>query len=204
MALKRILVQAGHSAPREPGHLDATGTTREQELTRGVRRAAIGVARGRRALEPILPPEIFRTGSRSMPASSYTATDTPIPPRPATTSDSPFCGQQAIGQAHWTRVQQDPGPSTASQGQRHGGRARVLRVQPHGYGRPRGTRRARLPDESDRAGVDLSHLDELAKAEYVALCGFFGFEPKGQAAPAPAFFIVEWTDAEGDEHRKRR
>lgn len=33
MAKKRILIQAGHVAPRQKGHESQTGTTREQELT---------------------------------------------------------------------------------------------------------------------------------------------------------------------------
>ncbi len=57
------------------------------------------------------------------------------------------------------------------------------------------------PDEQEWI---FSHLDELANAEYVALCEFFGFEPKGERpAGAGSFFIVEWTDAEGVKHKKR-
>lgn len=36
MALKRVLVQAGHVAPREPGFEAGTGTVREQEFARAV------------------------------------------------------------------------------------------------------------------------------------------------------------------------
>lgn len=35
--IRKILVQAGHIAPREPGFESGTGTTREQEFTRAVR-----------------------------------------------------------------------------------------------------------------------------------------------------------------------
>ncbi|MDQ5873841.1 MAG: N-acetylmuramoyl-L-alanine amidase [Actinomycetota bacterium] len=48
-----------------------------------------------------------------------------------------------------------------------------------------------------------SHLHALANAEYIALCEFFGFTPRGEIQPATAAFIVEWTDAEGVKHRKR-
>lgn len=37
MALIRVLVQAGHVAPREPGHETETGTKREQEFTLTIR-----------------------------------------------------------------------------------------------------------------------------------------------------------------------
>ena len=37
MTLLRVLVQAGHVAPREPGHESETGTTREQEFTLALR-----------------------------------------------------------------------------------------------------------------------------------------------------------------------
>ncbi len=36
MAKLRILVQAGHNPPREPGFESGTGTTREQEFTKAV------------------------------------------------------------------------------------------------------------------------------------------------------------------------
>jgi N-acetylmuramoyl-L-alanine amidase len=41
MAKLRVLVQAGHVAPREPGHLNETGTTREQEFTHKIATALV-------------------------------------------------------------------------------------------------------------------------------------------------------------------
>jgi N-acetylmuramoyl-L-alanine amidase len=49
----RVLVQAGHVAPREPGFTAGTGTIREQELTKAVRRRLVALLRADGRFAPV-------------------------------------------------------------------------------------------------------------------------------------------------------
>jgi hypothetical protein len=49
----RVLVQAGHIAPREPGFEAGTGTVREQELTKAIRRRLVKLLRKDGRFQPV-------------------------------------------------------------------------------------------------------------------------------------------------------
>ena len=56
MAEKRVLIQAGHVAPREPGFESGTGTVREQELTFRLRAALVSILQGDPRFTPVPVP----------------------------------------------------------------------------------------------------------------------------------------------------
>ena len=49
----RVLVQAGHMAPREPGFESGTGTVREQELTKAIRRRLVALLEADGRFKPV-------------------------------------------------------------------------------------------------------------------------------------------------------
>jgi N-acetylmuramoyl-L-alanine amidase len=64
MTKLRVLVQAGHIAPREPGFESGTGTVREQEFTRLIRDKLIAALREDGRFEPIAVPGDIPDGVR--------------------------------------------------------------------------------------------------------------------------------------------
>jgi hypothetical protein len=205
MALKRILVQAGHLSPREPGHEDATGTTREQELTRGVRKRLVKLLKDDGRFEPIPAPGDIPDGIEVDAGIFLHGDGVDDPTASGYHFGFPdFAVNKRLAKLIGQEINKIPGHPPHRKDN-----ATVDARKYYGFGLTKTDGPEVLvehgfltnPDERDWI---FSHLDELANAEYVALCEFFGFEPKGEAAqPAPIFFIVEWTDAEGDRHRKR-
>jgi N-acetylmuramoyl-L-alanine amidase len=53
VSAKRILVQAGHVSPREPGFEGGTGTVREQELTAAIQKRLVALLKADDRFEPV-------------------------------------------------------------------------------------------------------------------------------------------------------
>ena len=204
MALKRVLVQAGHIAPREPGHKQQTGTVREQELTREVRNRLVKMLRADGRFQPIPAPGDIPNGIK-VDAGIFLHGDG---------VDDPTAGgyhfgfpdfqvnkrlAKLIGE-EFDQIHGHPkhrmDNATADASGYYGFGLTVTDgpevLVEHGF----------LTNPTERKWM-FSHLHAIANAEYSALCKFFDLEPRGEVEEARVGFIVTWTDAEGVKHRKR-
>jgi N-acetylmuramoyl-L-alanine amidase len=203
MALKRILVQAGHIAPREPGKTTATGTVREQELTRAVRDRLVKLLKVDGRFEPIPVPGDIPDGIKVdagvfLHGDGFKADSTGyhfgFPPFEVNARLAKLIGRQFDKIPGHPNHRRDNATADASQyygfGLTKTDGPEVL-VE-HGF----------LTNPKEQKWL-FSHLHALANAEYVALCEFFGFTPRGTIKAATLGFIVHWTDADGVTHRRR-
>lgn len=181
---KRVLVQAGHNPPREPGFESGTGTAGEIEFVKGVADRLLALLRRDSRFQGIYSPGdipngikvdaalfLHADGAGSPTASGYSFGFPPfnvnsrlarligqefakIPGHPPHHADNYTAAMR--GYYGFSRVD-TPGPEVLVE---------------HGF----------LTNPGERKWL-LGHKDELALAEYRALCAFFGFEPKGEEEP---------------------
>lgn len=179
--MKRVLVQAGHVAPREPGFESGTGTVREQELTHALQRRLVALLQADGRFEPIPCPGDIPDGIQVHAAiflhgdgSANTTTDgysmgypdyavnkrlarliaeefDSIPHRsgPFEGGDNYTAGLR--GYYGYRRVN-TPGPEVLVE---------------HGF----------LTNPAEQKWL-FDNLGKLARAEYIALCRFFGYAPQ--------------------------
>ncbi len=175
----RVLVQAGHIAPREPGFEQGTGTVREQELTAAVRRRLVKLLRRDGRFQPVAVPGDIPNGIRvdaaiflhgdgaENPAASGYSFGFPnfevnarlarligeefekIPGHPPHRADNSTGGLSGY---YGYRLVDTPGPEVLVE---------------HGF----------LTNPREQRWI-FANLGRLARAEYVALCRFFQLEPR--------------------------
>lgn len=196
----RVLVQAGHLAPREPGFEGGTGTVREQELTHAVRRRLVRLLRHDGRFRPIPCPGDIPDGIRvdaaiflhgdgaDSPSASGYSFGFPdfevnarlarligeefekIPGHPPHRADNSTGGLRSY---YGYRRVDTPGPEVLVE---------------HGF----------LTNPREQRWI-FANLGRLAQAEYVALCRFFGLEPRGLAvmeASPTGFTLVATEDGQ--------
>jgi N-acetylmuramoyl-L-alanine amidase len=200
---KRILVQAGHISPREPGFEGGTGTVREQEFTFAMRKRLCALLDADDRFHPIPQPgdltdvpcdaAIFLHGDGSS-SSAARGRSFGFP------THSVNERLARLLEKHLARIPGAP-PRHAwnyTGGLReYYGYRRISTSGPevlieHGF----------LTNPTERAWL-FNNLGKQATAEYHALCEFFGFAPKGQTIDTRLGWIVEWVDNAGVTHRKR-
>jgi len=196
----RVLVQAGHIAPREPGFESGTGTVREQELTKAIRRRLVRLLRADSRFEPVPCPGdipdgvavdaalfLHGDGSTNQAATGYSF-GFPIDPvnqKLATLIDEEFKripGHPPHHADNYTgglreyygyRRVPTPGPEVLVE---------------HGF----------LTNPAEQAWI-FRNLTRLANAEYRALCRFFNLDPELEARPLrPIGFGIASTGGNGD------
>jgi N-acetylmuramoyl-L-alanine amidase-like protein len=203
---KRVLVQAGHIAPRESFLESGTGTVREQELTFALRKRLVSLLNVDPRFDAFpfpgnLPePPGFRCdaaiflhgdGSSNRSASGYSF-GFPVDPV-----------NQKLARLIDAEFKKIPGhpPHHADNyteglrfyyGYRRTNTAGPEVLVEHGF----------MTNPAEQKWV-FAHLNQLAHAEYVALCRFFGFAPRGEIVPARVGWTVTWTDKAGVVHSKR-
>ena len=192
MAKKRILVQAGHLAPREPGFEGGTGTNGEQELVKAIRDRLVAILRKDGRFEAIPVPGDIPNGIRvdaalylhgdgsSNPGASGYCFGYPDHPTNKRLADmiavefNKIPGHPPHGRDNYTgglrgyygysRVN-TPGPEVLVE---------------HGF----------LTNPAERRWL-YAHVDELAQAEYKALLRFFGMQPAKTKTFKWAYRVVE-------------
>jgi hypothetical protein len=195
----RVLVQAGHVAPREPGFEGGTGTIREQELTKAIRRRLCKLLRFDPRFDPVPCPGdipdgvsvdaaifLHGDGSENAAASGYSfgfpihpvneklvrlidAEFKRIPGHPPHHSDNYTGG---LREYYGYRRVPTAGPEVLVE---------------HGF----------LTNPGEQRWI-FKHLGALANAEYRALCGFFDLDPTHQIQPgSPIGFMVTTIDGSG-------
>ena len=174
----RVLVQAGHVAPREPGFESGTGTVREQELTKALRRRLVKLLRRDGRFQPVPCPGDIPDGV-SVDAAIFLHGDGSV--NPASTGYSFGFPVHSVNQKLATLIdaefQKIPGHPPHHEDNYTGG----LREY-YGY--------RRVPTPGPEVLVEhgfltnpgeqkwiFDNLNALARAEYRALCRFFELEP---------------------------
>ena len=174
----RVLVQAGHVAPREPGFESGTGTVREQELTKAIRRRLVRLLRTDGRFQPVPCPgdipdgvsvdaAIFLHGDGSSDSAS-TGYSFGFPVHPV---------NQKLVRLIDAEFKKIPGHPPHHEDNYTGGLReyygyrRVPTAGPevlveHGF----------LTNPGEQKWI-FKHLGALARAEYSALCRFFDLEP---------------------------
>jgi N-acetylmuramoyl-L-alanine amidase len=193
----RVLVQAGHISPREPGFEGGTGTVREQELTKAIRRRLVRLLRADRRFEPVPCPGDIPDGV-SVDAAIFLHGDGST----NTTATGYSFGfpihsvNERLAKLIDAEFKQIPGhPPHHSDNYTGGlreyyGYRRVPTAGPevlveHGF----------LTNPREQKWI-FRHLGALANAEYRALCRFFELDPTHEAAPGrPIGFTVAEVDA---------
>lgn len=195
----RVLVQAGHVAPREPGFESGTGTVREQELTKALQRRLVALFRADERFEPVPCPGdipdgisvdaalfLHGDGAASSAASGYSfgfpddrvnaklarlidEEFQKIPGRPPHHADNYTAG---LREYYGYRRVDAPGPEVLVE---------------HGF----------LTNPGEQKWI-FANLDELANAEYRAVCRYYRLEPRGRAKDLPVlgFTVVGEKDGE--------
>lgn len=201
----KVLVQAGHISPREPGFESGTGTAGEQELVRAIRDNLVGLLRSDPRFTAIPMPGaipngiqcdaalfLHADGSGSKDASGYSFgyPNYPVNIRLARLIDEEFKKLPGHPPHHRDNYTADL----------HGyyGFRRVSTAGPevlveHGF----------LTNPSEAAWLK-SHVGELARAEYQALLNYFKLKPKVTPKPAPkrkvsGYWLVTKTFYDGHE-----
>ena len=202
----RVLVQAGHKAPRQPGHLSQTGTGGEIELVSAIQERLVGMLKADERFEPVPVPGKIDNGIPGIDAAVFLHADG---------SSNQSADHYSFGFPKGFAVNKRLADLIGKEFERIGhpgergadnntvdmsgyyGYALVDTPGPevlveHGF----------LTNPSQRTWL-FGHVKELAKAEYLALVRFFGFDaPKrvtmardGQEpSPLPGWFLpwLEW------------
>jgi hypothetical protein len=195
----RVLIQAGHVAPREPGFESGTGTVREQELTKALQRRLVALFRADKRFEPVACPGdipdgisvdaalfLHGDGAASKEASGYSfgfpqhqvnaklaklinEEFEKISGHPPHHADNYTGG---LREYYGYRRVETPGPEVLVE---------------HGF----------LTNPGEQKWI-FKNLDQLATAEYRAVCGYFDLAPKGHVKNLPAlgFRVVGEKDGE--------
>jgi N-acetylmuramoyl-L-alanine amidase len=206
---KRILVQAGHIAPRESFLEGGTGTVREQEYTYAMRKRVVSLlnADDRYDAFPFPgdlpePPGFKCDGAIFLHADGSSSS--------ASTGYSfgfpNFAANKRLAELIAHEYEKIPGHPPRHAWNYTGG----LREY-YGY------RRTDTGDNEPEVLFEVgfmtnpaeqkwifAHLNEIAHAIYVGFCLYYGFNPRGEIAPVRLGWIVVWTDKAGVVHRRRR
>lgn len=182
MALLKVLVQKGHVSPREPGFEGGTGTTREQELATLIADELAAFLRSDGRFEPIVVPGDIPDGIQ-VSAALFLHGDGSANP-----ASSGYCfgyPQHATNKELADLIGREfdliPGhpPHRMDNYTRnlsgYYGFSRVLTIGPevlveHGF----------LTNPAERLWL-FANVKALARAEYRALCSYFGFNPRADA-----------------------
>jgi N-acetylmuramoyl-L-alanine amidase len=195
----RVLVQAGHIAPREPGFEGGTGAIREQELTKAVRRRLVALLAADSRFEPVPCPGdipdgvdvdvalfLHGDGAEDKAATGYSF-GFPIHPvneKLAKMIDEEF---QQIARRPPHHEDNYTGGLREYYGYRRVPTAGPEVLVEHGF----------LTNPRERRWM-FRNLSRLANAEYRALCRFFGLAPLATttAQGAVGFTVIGEKDGE--------
>jgi N-acetylmuramoyl-L-alanine amidase len=184
---KRILVQAGHVAPREPGFEGGTGTAGEQELVTQIRNRLCVLLQNDGRFEPIPVPGDIPNGVK-VDAALFLHADGSGDPRSSGFSfgyPSAYAVNRRLADLVAHELMGLPGHPphhrdnyTRDEGGYYGF-SRVDTPGPellveHGF----------LTNPTERAWLRIN-TGQLALAEYHALCRYFGYPPNVPKPPAP-------------------
>ena len=200
MSKKRVLVQAGHLAPREPGFESGTGTNGEQELAKSIRDRLVAILNKDGRFEPIPMPGWIRPRGIKVDAALYLHGDGSGNPNAAGYCfgypDHPI--NKKLADLIAVEIDKIPGHpphrtdnyTAALRG--YYGYSRVDSPGPevlieHGF----------LTNPSERRWL-FAHVDELAQAEYRALLKYFGLPPKGTSKPKVYKWAYTVTERDGN------
>jgi Mannosyl-glycoprotein endo-beta-N-acetylglucosaminidase/N-acetylmuramoyl-L-alanine amidase len=182
--MKRILVQAGHRPPLEPGHEGATGAPGEAALVAEIQAALVGLLEGDRRFEPVpvpgrIPPGLdvdaaiflHADGATSPQASGY-CFGYPLFPVNKRLADL-IAAEIDLLPGHPPRRTDNYTVNLAG----YYGFRRVVTDGPevvveHGF----------VTNPGEREWL-CGHVASLAAAEYAAVCRFFGLEPRRGTSP---------------------
>jgi N-acetylmuramoyl-L-alanine amidase len=201
----RVLVQAGHIAPREPGFEGGTGAIREQELTKAVRRRLVALLKADSRFKPIPCPGdipdgvdvdaalfLHGDGAENKTATGYSF-GFPIHPvneKLATMIDTEFrtiAGHPPHHEDNYT------GGLREYYGYRRVPTAGPEVLVEHGF----------LTNPGERKWM-FKNLNRLANAEYRALCLFFDLAPNGAIAKRGVVGFTVIGEMDGDRRVLRR
>jgi hypothetical protein len=174
---RRILVQAGHNKPMQPGHLSETGATGEAELVARIQKRLVAILQSDTRFEPLPKPGLIPNGTKADAAvflhgdgAGPTATgfsfgfpDAAVNKKLANLIAAEFA--KIPGHPH---RRPDNGTDDAHF---YYGFGLVASEGPetlveHGF----------LSNPNEKQWLE-RHVPQLARAEYVAICRFFGLAP---------------------------
>lgn len=200
--MPRVLIQKGHVSPREPGFEAGTGTFREQEFVSLVATELERLLRLDGRFKPVVVPGDIPDGIKVDVALFLHGDGS------ADQSASGYCFgypegylvNRELAQRISAEFQKIPGHPPKGLDNYTGalrgyyGFSRVNTEGPevlieHGF----------LTNPAERLWL-FGHVKELAYAEYVAVCGYYGWKPRGSwPKPLPAWFWpwAEWRLGEG-------
>lgn len=180
----RVLVQAGHLAPREPG-LGATGAAGEVELNTQIRDALVALLKHDDRFDPIPAPGNLPDGIH-VDAALFLHCDGATPAARGFSFGFPSGGKHKalagriraeflkLPAGHPPGDRHDNGTTDESQyyGFNHGRvHTDAMCLVEHGF----------VSNPTEHTWMR-AHVDDLARAEYVGLCRHFGLPPRGGAA----------------------
>ena len=185
---RRILVQAGHADPREPGFERDSGADGEAELVKKIRNRLVAILRQDDRFEPVSMPGKIPNGTRA-DAAVFLHADGVDDPKPGGFSFGfpDFAVNKKLADliaAEFTKIPGHPrrrGDNITEDAHKYYGFRLVSSDGPetlveHGF----------MSNPSERRWLE-SHVPQLAHAEYVAICRFFGVAPAdGNGARTPA------------------
>jgi len=179
---RRILVQAGHNTPLQPGHLSETGANGEAQLVARIQKRLVAILQGDSRFEPLPKPglipdhtkadaAVYLHGDGAGPTATgfsfgfpdKTVTETAVNKKLANLIAAEFAKipghphrrpDNGTDDAHFYygfHLVDAAGPETLIE---------------HGF----------LSNPSEKQWMQ-SHVPQLARAEYVAICRFFGLTP---------------------------
>jgi flagellum-specific peptidoglycan hydrolase FlgJ len=186
---RRILVQAGHMKPFEPGFERDTGARGEAELVKRIRNKLVEILEGDDRFEPLPMPGHIPKGTKA-DAAVFLHADGVDDPKPSGFSfgfpDPPV--NKKLAELIAAEIMKIPGhpkrrphDNVTADAHRYYGFRLVDSDGPetlieHGF----------MSNPAERRWLE-SHVPQLAHAEYNAICRFFGLKPAGgTAARAPA------------------
>ena len=181
-----ILIQEGHVAPREPGFEAATGTPREQELVTRIAAALAGLLAVDGRFAPLVVPGDIPDGIAVDGALFLHADGSPDPTVSGYSFGYPdYDVNRRLAELLAAEFDRLPGhpphrPDNATTNMRsYYGFSRVATLGPevlveHGF----------LTNPGERLWL-FGNVDELAGAEYRALCSFFGLAPTADRPRKP-------------------
>jgi len=175
---RRILVQAGHKRPLDPNHLTQTGAAGEAELVARIQKRLVALLRRDSRFEPLPMPGLIPRGTKA-DAAVFLHADGAASPQATGYSfgfPDPAVNKKLVDliSKEFVRIpghpnrRRDNGTEDAHQ---YYGFSRVDSAGPealieHGF----------MSNPGERRWMQ-SHVPQLAFAEYVAICRFFGLAP---------------------------
>jgi hypothetical protein len=201
MAL-RVLVQAGHVAPREPGFEGGTGTVREQELTHALQRRLVALLAADSRFKPIACPGDIPDGIKVDAALFLHGDGAGFPDGRPNPKPSGYCFgypdhpvNKRLAALIAYEFEKIPGHPPRGRDNYTGGLAGY-----YGYGKVVSdgpevlVEHGFLTNPAEQRWI-FANLGNLARAEYVALCRFYGLEARDdEVKDKPVgFTVVGWA-----------